>query len=104
MRRNSYYLLPLLFAAAAAARADYVLVLPLQYNAYQPASARALAAGNCWAVQAGLAALFANPAELPATPGLMAQVAGSAMSCFISRRWPCSAPARKWNLRATFSR
>ncbi|MDI6740217.1 MAG: hypothetical protein QME74_07620 [Candidatus Edwardsbacteria bacterium] len=64
--------------------ADYRLILPLQYNAYQPVSARALGCGNNWATQAGLGSVFANPAALSGGPGISAELGSSSMSAFHS--------------------
>lgn len=86
MNRRLCLALPLLvlLAGSRPARAGYSLVLPLQYNAYQPVSARALGCGSSWAARAGLGALFANPAALSGSPGISAEVGCSGMSAFRS--------------------
>jgi hypothetical protein len=83
-----------LVLAAAPVRADYALILPLQYNAYQPVSARALGCGNCWATQAGLGSLFADPAGLSGRPGISAEIGSSGMSAFRSHDILNTRPAR----------
>jgi hypothetical protein len=62
----------------------YTLILPLQYNAFQPVSARALGCGDCWAMQAGLGSVFAGPAGLAGRPGLSVEAGSSGMSAFRS--------------------
>ena len=74
----------LLIAGSTTASADYVMILPLQYNAYQPVSARAVGLGDSWGAQPGLAALFANPTALPAAAGIHAELTASGMSAFQS--------------------
>jgi hypothetical protein len=69
-------MIALLLATAVSEAAEYELIMPLQYNRYQPLSAEILGAANGGALASGPVSLFDNPARLFAKEGISA-VAGS---------------------------
>jgi len=74
-------LISLLLLCSLVRAAQYELILPLQYNYYQPLDAAALGAGQVTCLASGPATLFGNPCRLE-IPGTKASV--SVSSGFLS--------------------
>ena len=80
MKKTTTILLLLLFCSLARA-VQYGMILPLQYNYYQPLDAAGLGGGQVTSLTSGPAALFGNPCRLGSGGGrLSASVSGGFIS------------------------
>jgi len=79
--KKTIILLSLLLLCWSARAAQYELILPLQYNYYQPLDAAALGSGQVTCLASGPSALFGNPCRLE-IPGT--RVSASVSSGYLS--------------------